>query len=77
MAVHQQNRGAVPAMTDPQAHFTDVNEVEPTAIEHAAIIASPRVPGPAPALFQAAAYPEAVAAAAGVALFVRSGRAGR
>ena len=31
----------------------------------------------AQALFQAAAYPEAVAAAAGVALFVRSGRAGR
>jgi len=40
MAVHQQNRGAVPAMADPQAYLTDINEVEPKAIEHVVILTS-------------------------------------
>jgi hypothetical protein len=41
MAVHQQNRRAVPAMADPQAHLTDINEVEPETIEHAIVLTSP------------------------------------
>ena len=35
MAVHEQNRGAVPAAADSQAYLADLcDEVEPKAIEH-------------------------------------------
>ena len=40
MTVHQQDRGPLPAMADPQAYLTDINEVEPKAIEHVVILTS-------------------------------------
>jgi hypothetical protein len=40
MAVDQQNHGAVPAIADTQAYLTDINEVEPKAIEHVVILTS-------------------------------------
>jgi len=38
VAVHQQHSGAVPARADPEGNLANINEIEPEAIEHAAIL---------------------------------------
>jgi hypothetical protein len=37
-AVNQQHRGAFPASADPEAHLTNVDEVESKAFKHLAIL---------------------------------------
>jgi hypothetical protein len=38
VAVHQQHRGAFPAIADPEAYLTNIDEVESKAFKHLAIL---------------------------------------